>query len=215
MVLPDADVLRLVEAAYQEDRAFGVLVEVLAQTGARVSQAARLRCADLQADRADPRLLMPTSYKGRGEKEKQQVPVPITAALAALLAELKGDRPDDAPLLRKSDGSRWLEINKSEHWNLFRAVAERAGFDPDVITSYALRHSSICRALLNGVPVSVVGEAARYVQPRDRGALRGVSSSTSPATRSRARGYCGRRRRPPKMSSRCRGGDREPMAAVR
>ena len=145
VVLPDADVLRLVEAAYQEDRAFGVLVEVLAQTGARVSQAARLRCADLQADRADPRLLMPTSYKGRGQKEKQHVPVPITAALAALLAELKGDRPDDAPLLRKSDGSRWLEINKSEHWNLFRVVAERAGFDPDVITSYALRHVDLPR----------------------------------------------------------------------
>jgi hypothetical protein len=35
-------------------------------------------------------------------------------------------------------------------------VAERAGFDPDVITSYALRHSSICRALLNGIPVLVV-----------------------------------------------------------
>jgi integrase len=156
VVLPDADVLRIVEATYQEDRAFGVLVEVLAQTGARVSQAARLRCADLQADRADPRLLMPTSYKGRGQKEKQQVPVPITATLAALLAELKGDRSDDAPLLPKSDGSRWLEINKSEHWNLFRAVAERAGFDPDVITSYSLRHSSICRALLKGVPVSVV-----------------------------------------------------------
>jgi integrase len=158
VVLPDADVLRLVEAAYQEDRAFGVLVEVLAQTGARVSQAARLRCADLQSDRADPRLLMPTSYKGRGEKEKQQVPVPITAALAALLAELKGNRPDDAPLLRKSNGNRWLEINKSEHWNIFRAVSERAGFDPDVITSYALRHSSICRALLAGVPVSVVAK---------------------------------------------------------
>jgi hypothetical protein len=27
-----------------------------------------------------------------------------------------------------------------------------------VITSYALRHSSICRALLNGVPVSVVAK---------------------------------------------------------
>jgi integrase len=99
---------------------------------------------------------MPTSYKGRGEKEKQQVPVPITATLAVLLAELKGDRPDDAPLLRKSDGSRWLEINKSEHWNFFRAVAERAGFDPDVTTSYCLRHSSVCRNLLFGVPVTIV-----------------------------------------------------------
>jgi integrase len=156
VVLPDADVLRIVEAAYQEDRAFGVLVEVLAQTGARVSQAGRLRCADLQDDRGDPRLIMPTSYKRRGQKEKQQVPVPVTASLAALLAELRGDRPADAPLLVKSDGTRWLESNKSEHWNVFRAVAERAGFDPDRITAYALRHSSICRALLKGVPVSVV-----------------------------------------------------------
>ena len=41
---------------------------------------------------------------------------------------------------------------------MFRSVAERAGFDPDVITSYALRHSSICRALLHGVPVSVVAK---------------------------------------------------------
>jgi integrase len=101
---------------------------------------------------------MPTSYKGRGQKEKQQVPVPITTALAALLAELKGNRADDAPLLTKRDGARWLEINRSEHWNLFRAVAERAGFDPDLITSYALRHSSFCRALLAGVPVSVVAK---------------------------------------------------------
>jgi integrase len=86
------------------------------------------------------------------------VPVPITASLAALLNELRGDRPHDAPLLLKSDGRRWLEINKSEHWNLFRAVAKRAGFDPDTITSYALRHSSICRSLLAGVPVSVVAK---------------------------------------------------------
>jgi len=155
-VLPDADVLRIVQAAYEHDRAFGILIEVLAQTGARISQVARLKCGDLQADGPDPRLLMPTSYKGRGQKERQQVPVPIPDSLAALLKELRGDRPHDAPLLPKSDGSRWLEINKSEHWNLFRAVAERAGFDPDVITSYALRHSSICRGLLNGVPVSIV-----------------------------------------------------------
>jgi integrase len=155
VVLSDADVRRIVEAAY-EDRAFGVLIEVLAQTGARVSQAARLRCADLQSDRGDPRLMMPTSYKGRGQKERAHQPVPITATLAALIADLKGDRPDDAPLLLKSDGIRWLEDNKSEHWTLFRAVATRAGFDPDEITSYALRHSSICRALLKGVPVSIV-----------------------------------------------------------
>ena len=157
-VLPDADVLRIVEAAYAHDRAFGVLVEVLAQTGARISQAARLTCGDLQADGPDPRLLMPTSYKGRGEKERQQVPVPITASLASLLDELRRDRPRDAPLLLKSDGTRWLATNKSEQWTIFRDVTERAKLDPDEITCYALRHSSICRALLNGVPVSVVAK---------------------------------------------------------
>jgi integrase len=155
-VLPDADVLRIVQAAYAHDRAFGILVEVLAQTGARISQAARLTCGDLQADGADPRLLMPTSYKGRGEKERQQVSVPITTSLAALLDDLRRDRPRDAPLLLKGDGTRWLQTNRSEQWSIFREVAERAKLDPNVITTYALRHSSICRSLLKGVPVSVV-----------------------------------------------------------
>jgi integrase len=157
VVLPDADVLRIVEAAYEYDRAFGILIEVLAQTGARISQAARLKCGDLQADGPDPKLLMPTSYKGgRGQKERQHVPVPIPISLAALLKELRGDRPHDAPLLIKSDGTRWLERNKSEQWAVFRTVAERAGFDPNEITSYCLRHSSVCRSLLKHVPVSVV-----------------------------------------------------------
>ena len=99
---------------------------------------------------------MPASYKGRGQKERQQVPVPIPDSLAALLKELQGDRPKDAPLLIKGDGTRWLEKNKSEQWNIFRAVAEHAGFDPDEITTYALRHSSICRSLLKGSPISLV-----------------------------------------------------------
>src|SRR5262249_18608873 len=86
----------------------------------------------------------------------QQVPVPITASLAALLDELRRDRPRDAPLLLKGDGTRWLETNRSEQWSIFREVAERAKLDPNVITTYALRHSSICRSLLKGVPVSVV-----------------------------------------------------------
>ena len=34
----------------------------------------------------------------------------------------------------------------------------RAALNPDQITSYALRHSSIVRALLGGVPVAVVAQ---------------------------------------------------------
>ncbi len=118
IVLPDADVLRILKAAYEVDRAFGLLVEVLAVTGARLSQAARLTCADLQADRPDPRLMIPSSFKGRGQKKITHRPVPITPALAAALKNAKDDRPADAPL----------------------------------------RHSSIVRALLGGVPVAVAAQ---------------------------------------------------------
>jgi len=172
VVLPDADVLRLVKAAYQEDRAFGVVVEVLAQTGARMSQVARLKCIDLQADGPEPRLLLPTSYKGRSQKERQQVAVAIPVSLAARLKELKGSRPSDAPLLVKSDGTQWQEVNKSDHWSLFRSVAERAGFDPGELSSYCLRHSSICRVAAQGFAGFGCGEVARHFGSRDRGALR-------------------------------------------
>ena len=177
----------------EQDRAFGVLVEVFAQTGARMSQAARLRCTDLQADRPDPSFMMPPSYKGRGEKERQHVPVPITAALAALLGELKGAT---GPRRTAAAQERWHAVagtNKSDHWSMFRAVAERAEFDPDEITSYALRHSSICRSLLKGVPVSVVAKlhdtSSDEIEPITLRVF-----STWPVTRSRARGCCNRRR---------------------
>jgi hypothetical protein len=53
VILADADIRRVVEAAYQEGAAVGLLIEVAATTGARVSQLARLEVGDLQAGRAD------------------------------------------------------------------------------------------------------------------------------------------------------------------
>ena len=40
----------------------------------------------------------------------------------------------------------------------FRQTVELAGLDPDRVTSYALRHSSIVRSLFGGVPVTVVAQ---------------------------------------------------------
>jgi integrase len=158
IVLPDADVLRVVNASYEINPTFGLLVEVLAVTGARVSQVARLTCADVQGDRSDPRLMMPSSFKGRGQKTITHRPVPITPALAARLKDAKGNRPDAAPLLRKRDGSAWQATSTVDHRDLFRSAVERAELDPNEITSYALRHSSIVRALLGGVPVAVAAQ---------------------------------------------------------
>src|SRR5437667_7725772 len=86
VILDDATVRRVVAAAYDHDPALGLMVEVAAVTGARLSQLARLEVADLQADGAEPRLLMPLSAKGRARnKRHDRRPVPITGALAAVL----------------------------------------------------------------------------------------------------------------------------------
>src|SRR5262249_37215923 len=66
VVLDDDTIRKIVGCAYEEDRALGALAELLAQSGTRVSQAARITVADLQADRA--RVMVPVSYKGTDDK---------------------------------------------------------------------------------------------------------------------------------------------------
>lgn len=147
--LDDEQVHAVISAAYQIDAAFGLYVEVAAVTGARLSQIARLTVADLQADNGAPRLLMPTSRKGRSRKPGKR-PVPITVELAA---KLKSNRPAAAPLLLRADGSAWQSSQDGDHERLYRLAAERAGVAGRM---YALRHSSIIRSLLANVPARVV-----------------------------------------------------------
>src|SRR6516164_5161350 len=72
VILDDVTVRRIVAAAYDHDRALGIMTEVAATTGARLSQLARLEVADLQADLPEPRLR---------NKRHERRPVPITPAL--------------------------------------------------------------------------------------------------------------------------------------
>jgi integrase len=159
--------LKAEEEASHWAEAFGMLVEVLAVTGARVSQAARLEVQDLQGDRSDPRLMMPTSRKGKGVKRIDHFPVPIPASLALRLRAASGNRPPHAPLLEKPGGAPW---SKSDHSRPFDRVVERlrnkaqkhtlgskaVAAALDGITIYALRHSNIVRQLLAGIPIRVV-----------------------------------------------------------
>jgi integrase len=142
--LSDAEVQAVVAAAHEIDRAFGLYVEIAAVTGARPSQIARLLGGDLLPNGDGPRLMMPSSRKGRGRKISRK-PVPITASLAA---KLSGRTPDE-PLLLRSDGRAWQTSDKSDHTRLFAQAAERAGID---CTIYSLRHASIIRSLLAGTP---------------------------------------------------------------
>jgi integrase len=150
VILPDKIVSRLVAEAYNVSREFGLFVELTAVTGARPSQIARLEVRDLQ-DGGEPRLMMPASRKGKGKKAKSHYPVPISADLAARLAV--PDRPANAPLLTRPNGKPWKRSNQAYP---FRRVAIACGLDPGEVTMYALRHSSIVRQLLAGVPVRIV-----------------------------------------------------------
>jgi site-specific recombinase XerD len=127
---------------------FQNLVEILAITGARYSQAAALQIRDLRDQGDSPKLLVPVSKKGRGQKPVSHHAVAISKTLAAKLRNAAGGRPPGDPLLLQKSGEPW---GRNDHLRLFRKSVAAAGLDPSV-SSYALRHSSIVRQLLANVP---------------------------------------------------------------
>jgi hypothetical protein len=88
---------------------------------------------------------MPSSRKGR-RRHIERRPIPISAALAAAFRRAAAGRPNEAPLL--------IPTSPQPHRIFPRLIAE-LGLDPRA-TLYSLRHSSITRMLLAGVPVRVV-----------------------------------------------------------
>jgi integrase len=153
VVLPANQIATLVGFAYDVSPEFGRYIETAATTGARRVQLARLTVADLQDGNGSPRLLMPSSAKGKKHKRVTRAPVPIPTSLAATLRTAAAGRPGTAPLLPKADGSAW---GPSDPAAPFKTIVARAGLDPKTVTPYALRHSSITRALIANVPVRVV-----------------------------------------------------------
>jgi integrase len=155
VVLDDDTIRRIIEASYARDSGFGLLVETLATTGARFSQAARLEVGDLQADRA--RLMVPLSAKGRvRSKRHEHGAAPIPPSLVAKLEHAAAGRPSDAPLLLRGDGIAWRDGRGNDHRDFFRLVVAALGLDPDAVTPYSLRHSNIVRMLKANAPVRIV-----------------------------------------------------------
>lgn len=157
-VLAEATIRKIVDSAYCNIGAeFGLLTELAATTGARVSQLWGLTVQDVQGH-GEPRLMMPSSRKGRGVKKVRQRPVPIPANLAARLLRVAPGRAPTATLLVKPSGEPW---RKSEHARLFARAVRLADLKPSELppsklTIYALRHSNIVRQLLGGVPIRIV-----------------------------------------------------------
>jgi integrase len=158
VVLTDDQVRAIIRAAYERDTQFGLFVDVLAVTGSRPVQVARLTVADLQD--APPRLMMPRSAKGGGKdrlaRKNEHVAVPVTAALARRLRAAADGRPSHAPLLIQRTSAPWGEDPCVNYRPAVREVIASVGLDPDRVTLYALRHSAITRQLLTGTPIRIV-----------------------------------------------------------
>ena len=110
VILSDDKVREFVAAAYGLDDQFGLLTDTLAITGARPSQAVRLRVEDLHDHPVRPKLMMPKSAKGGGRNraEKKLERYQRADHRCSWRRRLKAAAravPTDAPLLLQGDGS--------------------------------------------------------------------------------------------------------------
>jgi integrase len=172
-VLSDAKVRKLVEIAAAQDADFGALVLLLATTGSRFDQLARVTVADFQPETR--RVMVPVSRKGRGNKQISHTAVPLPNDVVARICPLAAGRAGHEALLMRwhhrqiagdpSTGAlpRWERVDRrpwkdsGEMTRLWRATVEAAGLSDDVVP-YALRHSSIVRGLRAGLSVILVAK---------------------------------------------------------
>jgi integrase len=169
-VLPDADVRRILSSAAEIDASgnwggdLRRMVLVLAATGARFSQVARLTVADVQAEQS--RIMVPVSHKGKGRKAGKQIAVRIGADVIKALKPALAGRKGSEILLERP---RWKQVGPVE-WKLdgrapWRSASElvrpwarivaKAELDGELVP-YCLRHSSIVRGLKAGLPLRLV-----------------------------------------------------------
>lgn len=155
-ILPDSIVTAIVHACHDDGRAqgddLGLLVQILADTGCRESQALRLRPRHLNDDDpAKPILTIPASRKGLTRKKLNKTikdyDLPISPRLAALLRQRADNRTASQPLLDKL----WDVADR------FRSVIERLGLDT-TLSPYCLRYSSVARQLLRRLPIAIVAK---------------------------------------------------------
>ncbi|RJF86106.1 integrase [Sphingomonas cavernae] len=164
-ILSDNQIRDILEKAQEldEDSDYALLAILLAATGARFSQLARMFVRDVQPQ--SRRLLVPPSRKGRGKKVSAHIRVQVGADIIEALRPAIEDRPFDAPLLerwryKQTSPTNWERVARqpwktpSEMTRWWNRVVEAAGL-PGVIP-YALRHSSIVRSIRMGLPIRLV-----------------------------------------------------------
>ena len=109
-------------------------------TGQRTSQIAELNVGDLQPG-ATPKLLMPSSLKGRNRTQRTRKPVPIPPGLAKRLQQAAAKRDAAEPLLLREDGARWRGVQHYTPIRGSRQGCRAAGWRDDLRAAAHRNHA--------------------------------------------------------------------------
>jgi integrase len=139
VILNEEEEARLIEAARPD---LADLLRALQATGARYGEIASATVGDLTGNR-----LALTGKTG----QRVIVLSPDKTEWFRLKA---GNRPAPSPLLTRHDGTAWPDGGQMKP---MRAAVAAAGL-PEDVTTYALRHGFITRALSRGVPTVAVAQ---------------------------------------------------------
>ncbi|MGA0594065.1 tyrosine-type recombinase/integrase [Enterovirga sp. CN4-39] len=164
-VLSDTQIKAALSAAAAVDDTgdFGRLILLLAATGARFSQVARLTVGDVQIARS--RITVPVSRKGRAGKAVPKLAIPVGPDVIEHLRPAF-DRGAEDPLLlhwvsRQIGPVEWERVERkpwkqaSEALRLWDKARAKAELPADTMMT-AFRHSSIVRGLKANLPVRLV-----------------------------------------------------------
>lgn len=121
---------------------FADVLTALQMTGARYGEIRHATVADLQGARL--------TLEGKTGRRT----IALSPDKAAWFAERAKGRQQAAPLLTRRDGTGWPDGGQMKP---MRAAVAAAGL-PDDVTTYALRHGFISRALSEGVPIAAVAQ---------------------------------------------------------
>ncbi len=134
---------RLIQQAYKDKGAHGLLIKTLFQTGARVSEFTGIRVEDFFFDE-----LMVLINKGKGGKSRY---VPILAELAQELQTHLGDRQTGYLF----ETNRHLASSPRRIQQIVKATAEKAKITKRVYP-HLLRHSVATTLLERGMPIEQI-----------------------------------------------------------
>lgn len=151
--LTQEDIEKLIGQAHEEeDLRLTAMLEILYASGLRVSELVTLPSTALRTamDKDLPFLII----RGKGNKERM---VPLHDSAIEATRAYVATQQNESPFLFPSR-SKEGHVTRQRFAQLLKALALRAGLDPDIISPHTLRHSFASHLLSGGADLRVIQE---------------------------------------------------------